>query len=154
MSASQLCRSAPSRAQTSGGNGWKLGHRGLERGGHCRRGFFAKLITLLSHRINLIVALFTTKFIAKPLGKLLFSLPLSLFQLWDREQSKSLLISAGGFLCGLFVYIYLLTFGCRGLCCHAGFSLAVMCRLLTGVTFPWSTGSVAAGPRSWFLRGV
>ena len=96
MSASQLCRSAPSRAQTSGGNGWKLGHRGLEQGGHCRRGFFAKLITLLSHRINLIVALFTTKFMAKPLGKF-SSLSLYLFRLWGREQNKSVLISVGVF---------------------------------------------------------
>ena len=109
MSASQLCRSASSRAQTSGGNGWKLGHRGLEQGGHCRRGFFAKLITLLSHRINLIVALFTTKFMAKPLGKFSFSLSFFFFfHLWGRGQSKSLLISAGGFcvVC-LFSYFWL-----------------------------------------------
>ena len=89
MSASQLCRSASSRAQTSGGNGWKLGHRGLEQGGHCRRGFFAKLITLLSHRINLIVALFTTKFMAKPLGKFSFSLSLFFF-IYGAEDRVSL----------------------------------------------------------------
>ena len=153
MSASQLCRSASSRAQTSGGNGWKLGHRGLEQGGHCRRGFFAKLITLLSHGINLIVALFTTKFMAKPLGK--FSLSLSLFFfIYGAEDRVSLLVSAGGF-CGL----SLSCFGCAGplLPCwrlrlwRTGLSPG---RLLTAEPRLWSTGSVAGAPRSWWLRGV